>query len=300
MHTGLTMNRRRIVSALAFAALAVWPNPVFAVAQTPTPAGDSAIFAPRLVPLAGVQNFRDIGGYRTLDGRHVAWGRIYRSAQLSHLTPADLTVVARLNIHTVYDLRSVSERRAEPTAWIGSSAPTILMRDYDLDLSAMAGLYQGTPTVDGARAVFVNLYATFLDTQRPQQAALFEVLLRNDGASLYHCTAGKDRTGLATAMILSALGVPRETILYDYELSNRYVSGVNPAGAADPSQARRQAGSGRLPPDVAAVFMRVDAAYLRAVFAQIDRDYGSIETYLDQRLGVDADDIRRLKALYTE
>ena len=294
------MRRRMIVPAFAAALLATWSIHQQAIAQTPVPSGDSAILAPRLVPLAGVQNFRDIGGYRTLDGRHVVWGRIYRSAELSRLTPADLTAVTRLNIHTIYDLRSVSERRAEPTAWTGSGAPAILTRDYDLDLSAMAGLYQGTPTVDRARAAFVNLYSTFLDTQRSQEAALFEALLRNEGATLYHCTAGKDRTGLATAMILSALGVARETILYDYELSNRYFSAVIPASGSGANQAKPQVESGRLPPDVAAVFMRVDADYLIAVFEQIDRDYGSIETYLDQRLGVDADDIRRLRALYTE
>lgn len=290
----------RPIIAAAFALVLTGADGGFqhALAQAPAAAQDSAILAPRLIALEGVQNFRDIGGYRTVDGRHVKWGRIYRSAELSHLSQADLTTLARLNIRAVHDLRSVSERTAEPTAWTGAGAPPVIARDYVLDLSSMAALHLEPPTVDAAHDAFVKLYLSFLDTQRPQETALFDELLNNDGATLYHCTAGKDRTGIATAMILAALGVPRDSILYDYELSNRYFSGGIAARGTTPNQA--QATSGRLPPDIAAVFMTVDARYLRAVFQQIDQDYGSIDVYLDQRLGVDAADLSRLRTLYTE
>lgn len=252
----------------------------------------------RLVALQGAQNFRDVGGYRTTDGRTVKWGAIYRSAELSHLTPQDIAKLQGLGIGAIHDLRTVDERRSQPTAWTGPGAPKIVAQDYSMDLSAMAKLFKGEPTAAQAREVFAASYPEMLAMQRPQQRALFEDLLKGDAPVVYHCTAGKDRTGLATALVLSALGVPRETILADYELSNRYYTGgVSAAGAeADP----RNAAFLRLPPEVIRVFMGVDASYLQAVFDRIDRDYGSVDAYLDRELGVDAADVARLKTLYTE
>jgi protein-tyrosine phosphatase len=269
-----------------------------AVAQVPAPVGDSAILAPRLVPLEGVQNFRDVGGYRTIDGRRVKWGLIYRSGELSHLTPRDLAQVTELDIDTVHDLRAVEERQREPTAWTGPDAPRIVAHDYAMDLSAMGTLFQGAITAERASDAFASMYPSMLEQQRPQETALFETLLEGDGATLYHCTAGKDRTGLATALILSALGVPRETILHDYELSNRYFTGG--IAAREGSASSANAAFAQLPPEVMAVFMGVDARYLLEVFAQIDSRYGSVEAYLDKELGVDAADIQRLRSLYTE
>jgi protein-tyrosine phosphatase len=228
----------------------------------------------------------------------VKWGLIFRSAELSHLTPDDLIKVAGLNIESVHDLRSVEERQAEPTAWTGPDAPRVVAHDYVMDMSGMGALFRGALTAERARDAFAAMYPGMLEMQRPQETALFEDLLEGEGATLYHCTAGKDRTGLATALILSALGVPRETILYDYELSNRHFTGG--VGARDGEANQANAAFAQLPPEVIAVFMGVDARYLRTVFDQIDSQYGSVEAYLDQKLGVDAADLARLRSLYTE
>lgn len=288
------------LAASAILALSLGLPPVQAQSGAPGPlaAADSAVLAPRLVPLQGVQNFRDVGGYRTVDGRRVKWGLIYRSAELSHVTASDRQALATLDIRHVHDLRSTSERRAEPTAWTGPGAPPVVAIDYEFDRAVMAALFEGEPTPERARDFMAGFYPTLLDLQRPQETGLFDDLLQADGATLYHCTAGKDRTGLATAMLLSALGVPRETILYDYELSNRYFTGGIATEDGAPNQAA--AVQGGLPPEVGAVLMQVDARYLKAVFDRIDQGYGSVEAYLDQRLGVDAADIIRLRALYTE
>lgn len=267
-------------------------------AHGPSPAGDSAIMAPRIVPLDGVQNFRDIGGYRTSDGRRVKWGLIYRSAELSRLTPEDLMEITGLNIQSVHDLRSVEERQSEPTAWAGARPPRFIAHDYSMDMSALAVLFRDVTTPERARDAFASLYPHLLEVQRPQGTALFDNLLRAEGATLYHCTAGKDRTGLATALILSALGVPRDVILYDYELSNRFFdAGLSSQGNKDADDG---SGLSQLPPEVMAIFMGVDARYLRAVFDRIESEYGTVEAYLDQKLGVDAADIARLRSLYTE
>jgi len=251
----------------------------------------------RLLPLAGAQNARDIGGYRTVDGRTVKWDVIYRTAELSHLTPADIALLRSRGVRSIHDLRTTEERREQPTAWTGDGAPPVTAFDYSLDTSSFVALFQGEVTAERAREVFEVSYPELLKMQRPQHRALFQDLLKGEGAVLYHCTAGKDRTGVATALILSALGVPRATILADYELSNTYYSGGVPSdgAAASPEMAM----FARLPADVRDVFMGVDARYLQAVFDMIDRDYGSVEAYLDQELGVDADDVQRLRQLYT-
>jgi len=268
------------------------------MAQVPRPTGDTAVMAPRLVPLEGVQNFRDIGGYRTSDGRRVKWGLIYRSAELSRLTPQDLVEITGLNIQSVHDLRSLEERRSEPTTWTGTQTPRFIAHDYTMDMAALADLFRDVTTPELARDAFTGLYPHLLDIQQPQEAALFEDLLKAEGATLYHCTAGKDRTGLATALILSALGVPRDVILYDYELSNRfYDAGLARQGNEDGADRSALA---QLPADVISVFMSVDARYLRAVFDRIESEYGTVEAYLDQKLGVDAAAIARLRNLYTE
>jgi len=287
-----------LMAALLTSSLALGNPAIAAVPQVPAPVGDSAILAPRVVPLEGVQNFRDIGGYRTRDGRRVKWGLIFRSAELSQLTTADLSLVRELDIKTIHDLRSVSERESEPTVWTGPAAPRIVSHDYAMDLSAMGALFQGAVTAEKAKDAFASMYPAMLDQQKPQEIALFASLLEGEGSTLYHCTAGKDRTGLATALILSALGVPRETILYDYELSNRHYT-VDMAARAGSSTSANDAFA-QLPPEVIAVFMSVEARYLREVFTRIDREYGSVEAYLDRELGVDASDLQRLQALYTE
>lgn len=278
-------------AALILAAQPVQASP----ARQAAPAEQSA--HQRLLPLEGVQNARDIGGYRTSDGRTVKWDVIYRTAELSHLTAQDKALLKARGVRSIHDLRSVDERRDQPTVWTGEGAPAVTAFDYSMDLSGFAALFQGDVTADRARDVFAASYPEMLKMQRPQQRALFADLLKGEGAVLYHCSAGKDRTGMATALILSALGVPRETILADYELSNQYYR--PDLTGAEASENPQAAAFMRLPENVRAIFMGVDARYLEAVFDIIDRDYGSVEAYLDQELEIDAADIQRLRSLYT-
>ncbi len=288
---------KRLLLSAAALMLAVAPVQASFAQTVPAPAQAQSQEHSRLLPLEGVQNARDIGGYRTADGRMVKWGLIYRTAELSHLTEHDKALLEARGLRSIHDLRTVEERRAQPTIWTDANAPTITAFDYSMDTLGFAALFQGgMPTADRAREVFAASYPEMLKSQRPQQRALFEELLRGEGAVLYHCSAGKDRTGMATALILSALGVPRETILTDYELSNQY---YRPDASPEAVAANPQAAAFmRLPADIRAVFMGVDKRYLQAVFDLIDRDYGSVEVYLDRELGVDAADIARLKALY--
>jgi protein-tyrosine phosphatase len=267
--------------ALAFSGCATAPL------QSPTAAADSALQAPRLIALEGAQNFRDIGGYRTANGRRVKWGMIFRSADLSKLTGSDLKSLNGLGIQTVYDLRSTGERRTAPDAFKGGSATVSL--EYDNNSQAIQAALRSNPTPELLRSAFRTTYPTLLVTLQPEYHQLFDGLLEGKGATLYHCSAGKDRTGIATALILSALGVPRETIIADFLMSNRY---YHPAANASPM--------GALAPELSAVLQGVDESYLRTTFDVIDAQYGSVEGYFERALGVDKAKIARLRKLYTE
>jgi protein-tyrosine phosphatase len=268
------------VSALALGACAAAPKPT-------APVPDSALRAPRLIALEGAQNFRDIGGYRTADGRRVKWGMIYRSADLSKLTATDIANLNGLGIDTVFDLRSTGERRSAPDVFAGRSATVSL--DYDVHSQAISAALRSAPTPESLRKALAATYPELLTSIQPELRQLFGQLLEGSGSTIYHCTAGKDRTGMATALILSALGVPRETIYADYLMSNRF---YHPAASSTPM--------GALPPELSAVLIGVDESYLRTVFDSIDAQYGSVNGYLDRALGVDATKIARLRAVYTE
>jgi protein-tyrosine phosphatase len=270
-----------VVAALALGACATAPK------STTAPVADSALRAPRLIALEGAQNFRDIGGYRTADGRRVKWGMIYRSADLSKLTAADVANLNGLGVDTVFDLRSTGERRGAPDVFAGRSATVSL--DYDVHSQAISAALRSAPTPESLRKALAATYPELLTSLQPELRQLFDQLLEDPGPTIYHCTAGKDRTGVATALILSALGVPRETIYADYLMSNRF---YHPAASATPM--------GGLPPELSAVLIGVDASYLQALFDSIDAQYGSVYGYLDRALGIDAAKIKRLRALYTE
>lgn len=187
------------------------------------PGGSGYRLAERLVALDGVQNFRDIGGYATADGRFVGWGRIFRSAQLSELTPGDLQRIEALRIRSVYDLRSTEEQASEPTAWTGPDAPARLTHAYSIDYAPFVAAFANGIDAAGARALMTGFYGQMSESYKVQFREVFaELLSPEEGAVLYHCTAGKDRTGVTTAMILMALGVSREVVMADYLLSNTY------------------------------------------------------------------------------
>lgn len=275
------------------AALAAFALSLSACASTPpAPArveADSALLAPRHIAMEGVYNFRDMGGYRTEDGRRVKWGLLYRSAELSHATANDIATIESFGVQQIFDLRSVEERQSEPTTWSGGEAPPIFASDYSIDRSAMSTAVRPGASVDELRAVFAASYPDLLQQTQAQQRALFDELLADEDAVLFHCTAGKDRTGMAAVLVLSALGVPRATIFSDYEMSNRYLAPPDP----------RMAAFG-LSPEAIEVLSGVEVEYLQAAFDYIDHEYGSVDAYLERELGVDIADRQRLRALYTE
>ncbi|WP_230482084.1 tyrosine-protein phosphatase [Sphingomonas sp. Leaf21] len=275
-------------AGIAIAAMLSVPMGAGALASTSAPVAVPAHV--RVLPLQGGHNFRDLGGYRTTDGRMVKWGLLYRSGQMHDLTPADYAYLQTLGIRTVCDFRDTRERSGQPTDWPAGQAPRILSDDYALDMSAM--MLPGDPATWTQGQVVTAMTATYpklLDQFRGQYARMFAELLAGHAPLAFHCTAGKDRTGVAAALLLSALGVPRATIVEDYLLSNRHMA---------PLPANAGGFWAKLSPEAARAFAGVDRRYIDAVFATIDRHPGGMAGYLKQEMGLGQPEIARLRALY--
>jgi protein-tyrosine phosphatase len=272
--------------------------------------GDAMAAAPRLVPpvaiaapherllaLAGGNNFRDLGGYRTSHGRTVRWGLLFRSGAMNGLTAADYDYLAARGIRTVCDFRDSRERAGAPVNWPAGKAPTILADDYQNDMKALASLFMGPPPGGAqARAAMAATYPGILQHFNSQYRRMFGELLAGRAPLAFNCSAGKDRTGVAAALLLTALGVPRQTVIDDYLLSNRYFDARKLMGGNDAQAAMFR----RLPADAVQAIMGVDKSYIDAVFAVMDAHKGGVDGYLADELGLGRAERREPVRLYTE
>ncbi len=238
------------------------------------------------MPLEGASNFRDLGGYTGAGGRTVRWRRLYRSDHLGSLTPQDVDALRALRVARVCDLRGVSEREGAACLIDGATVhslpiePTIVQR-----LGALLAAGE-SPGEAETVALMQQTYRGFVQNNAARFAALFGHLLEPGEPLVFHCTAGKDRTGFAAALLLSSLGVAQDTILEDYLLTNAH---LKPGG-----------GSRALPPEMAAVLFRVQEPFLAAAFDAVQQAHGSLENYMQQALGVGPAERERLRELYLE
>jgi len=253
--------------------------------------GEILEVAERVLPLEGGRNFRDLGGYRTAGGQSVKWGHLYRSGAMHELTAGDYEYLADLDIAVICDFRANSERAEEPTSWAAGPVEQ-LEWDYEMDTSGFAEAFAGEPSPEQSAAAMTQFYRQAPTEFAERYAIMFDRIAAGDLPLAFHCTAGKDRTGVAAALILSALGVPRETILADYAMSDDLVDYMaelrEERENIDPEDP--MAFWAQLPEAVIAPFMASDPAYLQAALEQIEADHGSVEAYLSGTLDVsDAD-----------
>lgn len=272
-----------------------------AVAQT-SGSGPSAppkpVEKPHILGLQGAPNFRDLGGYATGDGHHVRYGVIYRSNKLSALTTTDETAIDRLHLVSEIDLRTAEERKSEPSRWL--HAPADIYESPKSTLQPTLGpILAKIHDAASARAALIDFYAQMPDIYRPEYTALFHRLLSRDTPMVVHCTAGKDRTGVAAAVLLSALDVPRMTVVADYALTTTLLP--PPKTAAAPTNVPPGLKAlYTLPPDARAAVWRADPAYIEAALDAINHEYGSVHGYLRQALGLTEPEIETLKISLTE
>lgn len=243
-----------------------------------------------LLPLEGGFNLRDMGGYATADGRTVRTGLLFRSGMMSLLTEADEAHLAGMGMATVCDLRRPGERQRDPTRWCEPAGVFYWSRDHKASSGVLADLLRGRiATAEEVRAAMITVYREILVDHAPSYRFLFDRLLGGHVPLLFNCSAGKDRTGVAAALILAALGVPRATIYEDYLLTNRFADFSRIAGRIDAGQYLDAHA------DALAPLFTADAAYLDAAFASLDSDHGGVDAYLAS-LGVDEKAKGRLRA----
>lgn len=244
----------------------------------------------RPVPqLAGAPNFRDLGGYRAADGRCVRHGLLYRSEGLSELTDGDLEIIRSLNVRLICDLRSDHERLRIPSRWPDRTTVSTLHLNVSTDLragyDAMARVLLENPSERGATQAMLLSYRQFPSAFAPRLVTLFDTLLKGDGLPMvFHCAAGKDRTGFLAAILLSALGVSRAEVLQDYLQSGRHWHG--PRSEASLKQVLNSIFSTAPPLSVMQPLITVREEYLAAAFDVIAAHYSSVDTYLEQAAGL--------------
>ncbi len=237
--------------------------------------------------LSGASNFRHLGGYVGHQGRRVVGRRVFRSDHLGALTAEDMLQIRALGVRRILDLRGVTERTAAPCALEDvqvhalSIEPSIVQKLSEL----IAAGHRLTPgEVVGHMQ---ETYRGFVRHNTHRFAELFGHLLESDAPLVFHCTAGKDRTGFAAALILRSLGVAEADVLRDYLLTNERLKPLEPSRHG-------------LAPEVQMVLWRVQPEFLQAAFETVEADYGNVEAYLREGLGLGERERERLRSVYLE
>ncbi|ALO97561.1 protein tyrosine phosphatase [Streptomyces hygroscopicus subsp. limoneus] len=250
--------------------------------------------------LAGVRNFRDVGGLPTTDGRRVRYGVLFRSGHLAHATQEDAAFLTSLGLHTIFDFRNAADQKLE-----GPDVELPGVRNVNLPLSDPADGAEFWKMVregdlDQLRAILddgkgaarmIASYRKIVTERTAEHTHVLHALADDSVPALMHCAAGKDRAGISMAVTLLALGVERDAIVADYLES----------GAAHRRYKVRRSGSAdtAYTPEVMELLNPLFDArteYLAAAFASIEETWGDIDTYLVRGLGFSPDSRERLRA----
>src|ERR1700761_3223163 len=240
----------------------------------------------RHLDLEGASNFRDLGGYPTADGRTLKWRRIFRSNHLGHLTEQDIKVVRDLGVKSAFDFRGAQERTAAACV-----VEEIAVHSLPIEPTVVAALrakLQARALSSGdALEIMRESYRGYVRLNTHSFRELFNRLLDDTAPLVIHCTAGKDRTGFACALVLHALGVPDPVIDEDYLLTNGYYRRDPTSGTDLPEEVRQAIGS-------------VHATFLEAAFGAVRADYGDLEGYFRDGLGIGPQERAALQARYLQ
>jgi len=247
----------------------------------------------RIVPLEGGHNFRDIGGYPTADGRVVACGLVYRSGTLSELSDRDHVVMDALGLAVICDFRSTRERERRPSRLPEAARYEIWSRDHPMSAADLTeAMRRPDATSDSSRALMIAAYRDLAYEQVPSYQELFRRIAYGPLPLMFHCAAGKDRTGIAAGLLLDLLGVARDQVLADYAITDRFFARGCELVAKDPF-GTRLAG---INPRIWEPMMRADPAYLAAMFDTIETRHGSGEGFIRDALGMDDTAIAAIRA----
>ena len=250
----------------------------------------------RLVALEGGTNFRDLGGYRTVDGGRVRWGLVFRSAALHRLTAADLATLGQLGLRVVYDLRGDEERERAPSLLPDQVRSELLpIGGTAAKTKELTDLFVQGKLADVPPDFLVRMYEAMAEVSAPTFGQLLARLAEPGGLpALFHCTAGKDRTGIGAALLLSVLGVDEETILDDYELSAAHYTDRQLAAL------RLRLAEAGIDAERYRVVFGAPRHAMATLLAMLRQRYGSVEEYLVDEGGVTHEVFTELRARLVE
>ncbi|MER5534800.1 tyrosine-protein phosphatase [Streptomyces mirabilis] len=249
--------------------------------------------------LAGVRNFRDVGGLPTVDGRRVRYGRLFRSGHLAHATEEDAAFLSSLGLHTIFDFRNAADQKLE-----GPDVELPGVRNVNLPLTDPADGSEFWKMVrdgdveqlrghlgDGQAANrMIGSYRTIVKERTAEHSHVLHALAEESVPALMHCAAGKDRAGLSIAVTLLALDVERDAIVADYLESNathrRYK--VRRNGSSEAARSPEVM-------ELLSPLFDARAEYLTAAFETIEETWGGIDVYLERGLGVTPEQRERLR-----
>ncbi|CAA9502111.1 MAG: hypothetical protein AVDCRST_MAG39-1427 [uncultured Sphingomonadaceae bacterium] len=255
----------------------------------------------RVLPFDGVHNFRDYGGYALAGGGRLRAGRLYRSGQYAEASPADIERLKNLRLRAIADLRGPSERRgaAGPDP-VALAARVVLVEEETAGLAPHIEAARKVGTAEAAVQAMTAGYAElpFRPTLMTVLRGYLLALAAEDGATLVHCMAGKDRTGFAVALVHALLGVREDELMADYLLTN--TAGNLEERIAAGARAMRGSLSSTFDEDTLRVLMGVRAEYLRAALSAVSTRHGGAEGYAREALGVDAATLDALRAKLVE
>ncbi len=243
--------------------------------------------APRHIPVSGIQNFRDMGGYHAMrTDKDIRWGMLYRSAQIDTLDFTTRRQLQGLGIRTIIDLRSPEEagRRTDPD---GFNVVHIPITAGSLPI-VLKEVLQGTVKSDTINRVGEQVNRSLIADFCPEYKQIFDVLLdRNNYPVLVQCTSGKGRTGVVSALVMSALHVNEDDIMADYRLSNNFfdIRKAYRVGEHMPEPIQ----------EAITILFSARTEYLDAAFDEVERRYGDMNTYLSKGIGLTPSDIQRLR-----
>ena len=274
--------------------------------------------APRLLPMSVTANFRDYGGQLTADGRQVVWGKLFRTGHMGEMSDADKQVLQQLNIQAICDFRREEEMARQPSQLPEGLVPTAISISpgsaTDL-FSALNNEYVNDDHIDEAIIdnFMQDINRDLVISHQSSYRKMFDTLIAHaNSSSIIHCSAGKDRTGFGGLLMLSALGVNAECIMEDYLRTNEYVDiakeverwAVSYYAASDSTESDNiddeHKGKVKSPFNrkAIAIILRVKASYLQAAMDTIDSQYGGVDRYLREEIGLTEGELDLLRECY--
>ncbi|MDR0660979.1 MAG: tyrosine-protein phosphatase [Prevotellaceae bacterium] len=242
----------------------------------------------------GVENFRDVGGYKTNSGKIVKQNMLYRSAKLDSITEEGRALLDELGIKTIVDFRDDEEVEDSPTIYERKGLAKYRIPIFSGDIKSFAPyLMSGKFEESGARALMCSAYRSFVTGYGKQYSEFLKLLVdESNYPVLFHCTAGKDRTGYAAALLLSLLGVQWDNVLNSYLLTNDYLKDfISKIEVNTIPEAARKAFN---------VLMLADEQYLSAAFTVIGKDYEAVCGYANTVLDFSIEKQAKLRSILLE